>query len=234
MHGPMKHRKATVLVALYKSGSFIENKIVDLSRQTAFKDCHIVLLNCQNLGDERDHYLDFVRSNDNVIEVQFRDYVKLYRSWNFGIWLTQSDYIINSNADDRLHPELFEKLIAALDADRDAGVVMCDSYVTDRPNSIYPDWQWYGDIITGYPGRTAGPCPMWRRELMEITDFPDTYVISDALVWHRWHSQGVKFKRLDLPPMSLYYQAHGQNLETRMTESGELLRDVDLREHGSA
>lgn len=228
----MRYRVA-VLVALYKAGQFLEAKLETLSRQTAFKDAQIVLLNCQNLDNERDTYNRFIQEHNNVFDIYYNEHIRLYASWNDGILATNSDYICNSNADDMLHPAYLEKLIDLLDNNNDIGVALCNSLVTDVPNQLWPEWSnIHGEIISQYPLSTAGPCPMYRRELHIKHGMYHNYrTISDALMWHDWHSAGVKFANVN-EHLVLYYHAPGHNLEVRTdAETGQTFRDLDLQEH---
>lgn len=232
-HNTYLHTKTTkprlvVLVAIYKASRFIEAKMASLLSQTAIDDCLVVLLNCQNLENEKRIYDNSIKSN--FIEVYFDNYVKLYESWNIGINMTDSDFIINSNTDDMLHPECFEKLIAALDNNPDIGIAHADSWVTDIPNQSWPNWKYQGEIITQYPLGTCGPCPIWRRSLhLEYGQFGDYHVIGDADFWERLHASNVNFLRVP-EKLSLYYHASGHNLELRHDDVGRKLMDVDLEQ----
>jgi len=103
----MPKKIVTILVALWKAGEFLETKIEDLKRQTIFKQCNIVLLNCENHNNEADIYADFLQTN-NVTEIKYTKHINLYPTWNDGINSTESEFIMNSNVDDMLHPEYAE------------------------------------------------------------------------------------------------------------------------------
>lgn len=223
--------RVTVLIALYNSGQFLRPKLINLRQQTAFRRCQIVLLNCQNIGGERNIYRRFAARNSNVKVIEYGYYCRLYKSWNDGIEQTKSDYIMNSNADDLMHPECIEKLIAALDANPGHSVAHCNSWVTDIPNLKWPDWTHHGEIITCYPGGTAGPCPMWRRSLHDKYGLFGNYrVIGDAKMWEKWHAGGEKF--LNVPEhLVLYYHAPNHNLEIRLDGmTGRPMRELDLED----
>ncbi len=221
-------KRVSVLVAIYRSGKFLGDKLKTLQNQSAFNKCQFILLNCQNIDNERSIYEKFA-TQENVITIEYTDYQYLYATWNDGITLARSDYIMNSNADDMLHPECIEHLINALDNNHDHDVVHGDSYVTDIPNQHWPRWSYHGLIKTMYPLGTAGPCPMWRRSLHDRFGLFDNYrSIGDARIWEKWYMNNVKF--LHVPgALSLYYHAPGHNLEVRLdTLTGKSLRTLDL------
>lgn len=217
-----------MLVALYRAGKFLEHKLKSLEQQTLFEQCQIVLLNCQNLNNERALYCNFASKHDNVKVIEYDRYTKLYPTWNDGIRQTESEYIMNSNVDDQLHPNCIAMLAAALDtASEEYGIATSDSYISSTPNQVWPNWQWEGRINAHYPGSTLGPCPMWRRSLHDrFGYFEDKYVVGDALMWHKWYRAKVKFIKVP-GPLSLYYK--GNNLETRRDEKGRSLRDLDMQ-----
>ena len=71
---------------------------------------------------------------------------------------------------------------------------------------------------------------MWRRSLHDKFGlFENKYTVSDALAWHQWHKNGVKFLNID-EILAIYYQGGpSHNLETRIDqETGRPLRDIDL------
>jgi hypothetical protein len=218
---------ATILVALWKAGRFLEAKIKNLEQQTFFDKCNIVLLNCQNLDNEADIYAKFLAEHKNVMEIRYDHHVNLYPTWNDGIRATESEFIMNSNADDLLHPRYVEVCSKWLEENPTFGCVSTDVLLTYKPNQIYPHWEWNDRFPShAYPHSTAGPCPLWRRSLHDKYGyFGDYRVIGDAKMWEKWHANGEKFG-LIRHDMVLYY-ASSDSLERRADENGNLLRVLD-------
>ncbi len=228
-------KKLTVLVSLYNAGDFLASKLECLSRQTIIRECEVVLLLCpaydgDNFELEKGIYRDFVNTN-NARVIEYSEYVKLYKSWNDGISVTNSQYVTNSNVDDLLNDRYYEIMCCELDSRANGSdaidVVHCDVHVTDRPNCLWPAWKYHGIINTDYPGSTLGPCPVWRRSLhTKFGLFEDFYVVSDALLWEKWRLGGVRFgKVITSEPMALYLQ--GNNLELRVDHNtGISFRDL--------
>lgn len=225
----MPNKVATILVALWKAGNFLEKKLIDLEQQTFFDRCNIVLLNCQNLDGEADIYADFLK-HDNVTEIRYDNHINLYPTWNDGIKSTKSEFIMNSNADDMLHPEYVEACSYWLKVHPNFGCVSTGVLLTHQPNQIYPNWKSQNRLpFHFYPNSTAGPCPLWRRSLHDKYGyFGDYRVIGDARMWEKWHAGGERFG-LIRRDMVLYYAHHG-SLERRVDEKGRELRTLDLRE----
>ena len=219
----------TILVALWKASRFLEAKLENLKQQTLFDRCNIVLLNCQNLEDEADIYADFLKKYDNVVEIRYNKHVNLYPTWNDGIKATKSEFIMNSNVDDMLHPEYIEVCSNWLKINQTFACVSTSVLLTHHPNQIHPNWKWRDKFpFVAYPGSTAGPCPMWRRSLHDKYGyFADYAVIGDAKMWEKWFAGKECFGLINRD-LVLYYARH-DSLERRVDESGNLLRLLDIQ-----
>lgn len=224
----MPTKTATILIAIYKAGQYIEAKIKNLKQQTYFDRCNIVLLNCQNLDNEATVYADFLAENPNVMEISYDKHTRLYPTWNDGIKTTESTYIMNSNVDDMLHPQYVEACSKWLDENQDYCCVTTGILLTHKPNQLWPNWDWKDRLpFRVYPTSTAGPCPLWRRSLHDKYGFFGNYrVIGDAKMWEKWLAGGEKFGMLKRD-FVLYY-AHSGSLERRTDTKGQSFRDLDL------
>lgn len=227
----MPNKIVTILVALWKAGGFLEKKLINLKQQTFFSQCNIVLLNCQNHDNEAGIYVDFLK-HDNVTEIRYDEYTYLYPTWNDGIKSTESEFIMNSNADDMLHPEYVETCSHWLKTHPDFACVSTGVLLTYHPNQVYPNWEHQGNLpLDFYPNSTAGPCPLWRRSLHDKYGYfdPRCSTIGDTVMWEKWYAGGERFGLIKRD-MVLYY-AHSDSLERRV-ENGISLRDSDLKRLG--
>lgn len=228
----MSKNRIVVLISLWKSGQYLKTKLQDILQQTYFNQSAIVLLNCQNIDNESEIYSNFLQ-NKNIITIQYSSHVNLYKAWNDGIKITQSEYIMNSNVDDTLHPQYIEKCIKWLDTNTTYACVSTGVLITNTPNQLYPNWQYNGQMpLHAYPLSTAGPCPVWRRSLHDKYGyFGDYRVIGDARMWEKWYAGGEKFGLIN-DSMVLYY-AHSDSLERRTDQNGNSLRNLDITESSS-
>jgi len=221
--------RITILIALYKAGEFIKSKLESLKNQTIIDNSTIVFLNCQNRDNETVLCEEFASTRPNVINIVFDKYISLYDSWNIGITKTNSEYIVNYNADDQWHPSYLEKCCDYLDLNQDIAIVSTGVLITNIPNQIWPNWIYHDKIPSHpYPLSTAGPCPVWRRKLHEKYGlFGSYHVIGDARMWEKFHSGGEKFGVIN-EDLALYYCSQ-ESLERRRDNiTGQLLRDIDL------
>lgn len=223
----------TILVAIYEAGDFIRAKIDNLQQLQQFNDCWIVLLNCQDKHKESLCYSRFLKNHDNVIEIKYNNHTKLYSTWNDGIKATNSTYIMNSNADDMLHPSYVKLCTEYLDEHPQIAAVSSRIAITNEPNQLWPNWKIDDEMpFRTYPEGTAGPCPVWRREMHTRYGLFDDRcdVIGDAVMWEKWLLGGEKFGLLN-QRLVLYYR-NQLSLERRKDSRGESLIKKDLRRIG--
>jgi len=223
-------KSITILVSIYQAGAFLHAKIKNLLQIENFEDCWIVLLNCQDLHNESLIYADFVGQHPNVLEIKYSQHINLYPTWNDGIAITNSRYIMNSNVDDMLHPEYVRTCTRYLDENHDVSVVSSKVLMTDTPNQIWPEWDWCDQMpFHAYPLSSAGPCPVWRRSLHDKYGyFNDFRVIGDARMWEKWYAGGEKFGLID--KQLVLYLRNPHSLERRADPiTGVSLRDLDLQ-----
>lgn len=227
----MNDKLITILVSIYNGGGFIKSKLANLLQQTIIDDVHVVFLNCMNNDNERSFYEPLL-SCDKVscTEILYHSHVKLYKSWNDGIQITNSEFVCNSNIDDMWHPEYLEKSIEFLRSNVEYSVVSSRVLITNVPNQVNHD-NWASIIgvmpFYQYPLSTAGPCPVWRRSLHDTFGyFGDYLTIGDAKMWEKWHAGGVGFGLI--PHDQVLYYASPNSLERRVDENGKLYRNIDL------
>ena len=103
--------KVTVLIAIYKSGEYIDSKIKSIIQMQDFKNTEFIFLNCQNLHEESEKIKPLCLQYPNIRQLHFDQHVNLYMTWNAGIQLSNSEYITNYNADDQWHPKFVKKCV---------------------------------------------------------------------------------------------------------------------------
>lgn len=227
--GITKDYRIVVLVALYKSGKFIESKIQSIKQQTILNDALIVFLNCQNHDNELAACETFAAERSNIVNIVFNEHIQLYPSWNIGIQRTKSQYMTNYNADDQWHPTYLERCCNYLDQNGSVGIVSTGVLITHIPNQVWPNWTSHDKMPAyAYPLSTAGPCPVWRRTLHDKYGYFGNYrVIGDARMWEKFHAGGEKFGLIK-DDLALYY-ASKDSLERRHDPvTGQSFRDIDL------
>jgi cellulose synthase/poly-beta-1,6-N-acetylglucosamine synthase-like glycosyltransferase len=236
-------KKVTILISLYKASEFLSAKLENLLKQTYFNKCCVVLLNCQNLENESLIYAEYTKKYKNIISKDYTKFIKLYSSWNDGIKMTKSKYIMNSNVDDMLHPDYVKTCCEYLDNNPETGCVTtqvattyrsCQKYfgavapTTNKKSKFAALWDINSRLRIQYPKGTMGPCPMWRRSLHDKHGyFGDYLAIGDAVMWETWHNNNVKFGVIN-KNMVLYYN-NRLSLERRFDKNKTPYIQLDLK-----
>ena len=226
----MQHPKYTILITLYKSGPYIESKLQSLENQTILNQAEIIFLNCQDHDKESIKINEYTAKHPNSRQIHFPQHKNLYETWNTGIQQTTGQYITNYNADDQWHPQYLEKCGNYLDTHHQIAIVSTGVLITDQPNQIYPKWTHHDKMPAHeYPKSSAGPSPMWRRNLHDKYGYYGNYrVIGDARFWEKLHEAKEKFGLIH-DDLVLYYTSP-ESLERRKDKEGNTYIDLDLKE----
>jgi glycosyltransferase involved in cell wall biosynthesis len=221
--------KVAVLISVYEAEEYIDSKLTSVLNQTMFDTCTFLFVSCQSKRDVVSKINDFCAAYKNCKHIESREYITIYEAWNIGIENSDSQYLANYNMDDQWHPEYLSKCSKILD-ETNAAIAITEILVTDTPNQLYPFWHHVDKIPSGlYPDFVVGPSPMWRRDLHEKYGlFENYYVISDALMWDKFHKGNEKF--ILVKEELVLYLRNPLSLERRHhDESGERLINVDLK-----
>lgn len=225
-------KRLTIMVSLYNSGEWIENRLENLLAAINRQTDEIWCLNA-NSPDERD---DLIPQKFPVKYIKLDTRVGVYAAWNHIIRESTSEFITNANADDLVSPQCYDKLSSVLATSEMLGFAYPSWCTTDIPNQ---KWDQLGMITRegGEPGNYRGDIeragvghfPMWRRSLHQRYGFFDEEfrVLGDADWWARCYYLGeVKFFWLN-EVLACYLWRSGQNLWHR-----EITADEWARYHG--
>ena len=208
--------RVSLITSVFKGEQFIKEFFVDITRQTIFSDCQLVLVAPELADDapERAAIDIYTSKYKNIKFIELESDPGIYECWNIGIRASSSRYITNANLDDRKHPCFLERLWLELETHQDVDLVYAPCLMTTTPNesfefnssrNIYPCYEFDG--VRGLLKHNSPHCnPMWRRGLHEEYGFFDKEFRSagDHEMWLRAVSQGSIFKQVK-QPLSLYY-----------------------------
>lgn len=213
--------KVTAIISTFKAERFMRACLEDLARQTIFAQTEIIVVDACSPEKEEKIVREFMDSYPNIAYVRADTRETLYASWNRAIQMAHGQYLTNANADDRHHPECFERLARVLDKHPEVGIAYADARVTDKENSIfetapitrYLHWRPY-DHLNLLRRCEIGPQPMWRAALhKELGMFNDTLaVVGDLDFWLRVSE---RYPLRHIPEELGLYLHHEGNLERR-------------------
>lgn len=216
--------RLTVMVSIYNSGEWIENRLDNLLA-SSLKDMEIWCVNA-NSPDPRD---DEIPRKFPVKYVKLEKRNTVYEAWNYIISNSAGEFITNANTDDLIHPKGYERLIAALvKAGHKFGFVYPSWLSTSVPNQ---KWRTLQHTDPSRPGQYAGNIeaagvghfPLWRRSLHERVGLFDTNfrALADADWWARCYFVAkTQFKWVD-DYLGCYLWRNGDNLWHRETKPEE-------------
>lgn len=215
--------KITIMVSIYNSGEWLENKLDNLSSIVNNNECEIYCVNA-NSPDPRD---DEIPKKFKCTYIKLNERLSLYDTWNYIINNSNSLYITNSNTDDLNSPDCFKKLSEALDSNPEYDVVYPSWHCTGIPNLKWSDNNYSAKLWDndGRPGHFAGDFntagvghfPMWRRSLHDKIGLfnPKYTALADAMLWCRAYYLGKSKFLWYNEYLGCYLWRNGENLWNR-------------------
>jgi len=162
----------SAIVSTYNSENFIRGKIEDLLNQTISDKVEIIVVNSGSLQNEDSIIREYLSKYSNIKYIKTEKRETIYQSWNRAIRISNGKFITNSNTDDRLRNDAYEKLTKYLMDFPDVAMVYADQYISDLDNQLFseikrlkpfnfPDY----DIKYQLERCIIGSQPMWRASL---------------------------------------------------------------------
>ncbi len=211
----------SVIVSTYASAAFIRECLEDLEGQTIVDRCEFIVVDAASPEQEGAIALEFQRRYGNVTYVRAPKRIGVYAAWNMAIRLARGRYITPFSTNDRLNPDAYAQMVAALETHPDVALVYGDSYVTDLPHQTFQrhhrigTWTWpaynYQQLLREC---MIGPHPMWRRAVHETVGyFDESYAaLGDQDFWIRI---GATHAMMHLPVVTGLYWKSPDGLSNR-------------------
>jgi len=197
--------KISIITSIYKGEKYIKHFLEDITKQTIFNQCELILINANSSENEEKHIKPFLSKHKNIIYKRLKQNTSIYKAWNIAIKLANGKYITNSNLDDRLAHYCFEFHSKFLDENSDIDLVYSDGYFTDIANQTFFDCNITKIIFKPSFSKlnlkyNCLPSfnPMWRKKLhKKFGLFNENFKIAgDWEFWIRVVSKGSVFKKL--------------------------------------
>lgn len=195
--------KISIITSIYNGNEFIEGFLADITRQTIFDQCELILINANSPGNEEPIIKKYMEKYPNIVYKRLDKDPGLYGCWNIAISMSRGIYLTNANLDDRLSPECYQVHSKGLDDNPDVLLVYSDRYYTEKPNETFekhtgekcktvPEFSKHSNICL------PGPNPMWRKTLhARFGFFNETYKYSgDWEMWLRAVEDDAQFKKI--------------------------------------
>lgn len=205
--------KISIITSVYKSDKFIAQFMQDITRQTIFAQCELLLIDANSPDQEFQVIEPYLIQYPNIRYWRLPHDPGLYAVWNFGIQQAEGIYLTNANTDDRLAPDCYAQHAQCLDQHPEIALVYSDCYITGQANRQIEN-------ITNEPRSHKAEfslaalhhrClpsfnPMWRRAVhAQVGVFDESFKIAgDYEFWLRLAAQGYSFKKVD-QVLGVYY-----------------------------
>ena len=206
--------KISIITSIYKGDEFIRPFLEDITRQTIFDRCELILINAASPGNEEEVINEYLEKYDNIVYKKLKKDPGIYGVWNKGVKIATGEYLTNANLDDRKIPTSLERHAAELFINKDIDLVYADMAITHRPNEVweenssqgkrynFPEFSLENLKMVNMPHAS----PMWRKSMHEEYGFFNKKYKSagDWEMWLRAATKGSKFKKIN-GVLGLYY-----------------------------
>ena len=199
----------SIITSVYKSEKFMRSFLEDITQQTIFNQCELILINANSPENEEAIIHEFQKTFSNITYLKLDVDPGLYGVWNRALAFANGEFITNANTDDRLHPECYQTYISYLINHSEIDLVYADYYLTyDLPLYTFSKLSsekiacasrspiYSFELLKRYC--FIGPQPMWRKSMhTRYGVFNDSYAIAgDWEMWLRAACFGAKFAKI--------------------------------------
>lgn len=127
--------KVSVIVPNYQHAPYLTWRLDTILNQT-YRDFDLLILDDASKDNSRE-IIERYRGRPGVrIHYDETNSGSVFRQWEKGIRMTDSDYVWIAESDDWADSKLLERLVPVLDANPNVGVAYCQSWIADREFKI--------------------------------------------------------------------------------------------------
>jgi hypothetical protein len=232
--------KVSIITSLYKGSKFIEHFIQDITKQTIFNECELIIIDANSPENEHEIIKKYIDNYNNIKYIKLDKRLNVHETLNKGIELSKGQYITIANVDDRRTIDCLEVLRKHLFNNKHIDLVYGDCLITDVPNQNVENCtskDLYEHSILEFSKENMikclpGPIPMWKREMsIKNGKFNELlHFVGDWEFWLRCVQNGSLFKKVNKLVGSYYYNPEGlstdkKNIENKLKEERKIFLD---------
>lgn len=239
--------KVSIITSIYNGDAYIQNFLEDITQQTIFNQCELILINANSPGNEEAIIKKYVDTFPNINYLCLSEDPGLYGVWNMAIKMSKSPYIINANIDDNLKNNAIETFANALDEDKNIDLVYGDFIWTQKVCKTYDDaLPFAASRFPEFSQSAMIIClpmnhPMWRKSMhTKYGYFDEKYKSAgDYEMWLRAVKKGSQYKKINEvcgvwyqnpEGLSSQYITHQKEIKEIFKIHKDLLQMSDLTE----
>ena len=233
----IKVPKVSIITSLFKGGKYIEHFMSEVTKQTIFDNCELIILDANSPDEEYKVIEKYCKEYSNIRYFKLNETPTVQSTMNMGIKEAQGEFLTLWNVDDTRRYDALELMAKTLFVDDRVELVYADSYQTGQVNvtfdsndnfEIYEHSQFEfskENMIKCLPG----PLPMWKKKMTDNNGlFNESFTYAgDWEMWLRCVENGSRFKKINEVLGLYYYNPDGlstsdQNHEKRFAEERQL------------
>jgi len=234
---PIKVPKITIITSLYKASAYIENFMKNITSQTVFDKCELLILDANSPDGEYESCIKYYEDKfSNIKYTKLPTRVGVQETMNLGIEMSTGEILTIANVDDLRLPTQLEEMSKLLAVDEDCDLVYSDCYEVDQIVSDVSNFRskrMYEHSRLEFSKENMikclpGPMPMWRKSIhKDLGNFDTTLkYAADWDMWLRAVRSGCKFKKFE-KALGLYYN-NPKGLSTSQSNSRERFEEERL------
>jgi|3_EtaG_2_1085321.scaffolds.fasta_scaffold00917_14 glycosyltransferase involved in cell wall biosynthesis len=212
----------TIFCPIYNSRQYIEGFLEDMSQQTIFNSCELIIINANSPDAEFENKVieEFSKTHSNV-KYRVLDYrATVMETENMALKMARGEFFAQACVDDRHSPHYLETLSKHLYHSTGIDLVYADCYQTTVSNETFENNSSNGNFYEHSRNKFSkenmikclpGPMPMWRRTIHQKVGYfnEDLAHAGDWDMFLRMVDSGYKFKKVDVPLGLYYYNTDG-------------------------
>ena len=214
--------RVSIITSVYNADIYIEGFLKNITQQTLFPNCELLLINADSPGNEYEIIKKYLKKYKNITYIALGKDPGIYGVWNYAIHCAASDYITNANVDDRRNSDSLEEQLAYLELHPEIDLVYSDYLTTLVINQVYPgDSNTLRAVMPEFSTSLLyqsfpGPHPLWRKSMHKKYGLFDASFSSlgDIEMWNRAAFNGAIFKKL--AGISGLYYDNPEGISTNM------------------
>ena len=208
-------KEISILTTFHKGEPLLENFLEDITQQTIFDKCELIIIDANSPGREKEIVEKYKEKYDNITYHRLDHNVPITECLNMAIKMSNSEYLTLGNIDDRRRKDCLEVLLANIKSSN-VGLVYGDVYQTAETNETYEnnssphrllEHSRFSFSKENMVKCLPGPIPLWKRIIHERCGFFDSENHNYADDWDMWLravDAGFVFKKVD-EIVGLYY-----------------------------
>lgn len=196
----------SIISTFYKGEEFLEGLLEDITSQTIFDKCELILIDTASPGKEKEIVEKYTDKFPNIRYYRFEERTNPTVGTNIGLLKASAHYVTIANIDDRRSKKFLQNTLECITNDKNAHLVYSNCVETEKANEKFSDNSLNGNLFEhsllpfskeNMIKCLPGPMPFWDTMINEESGFFDeSYKFAnDWEMWLRAVNNGFRFKK---------------------------------------